>query len=321
MAEKKKRSNVANNTEGRGIVITRIFDAPRELMWKAWTDPERLKRWWGPKNFTSPFCKNDFRVGGKYLYCMRSPDGQDVWSTGVYREIVPLERIVYTDSFADEKGNVVPATYYSMSTDFPLELQVNLTFEEKDDKTKMTLSHVGIPEGQMRDLTEVGWNESFDKLAKVMKYEIQLYQTKEASKGLIAKASIAINSPIDKVWDALVNPDKIKHYMFGTNTVSDWKEGSPIAWKGEWEGKKYEDKGVILKLELGHMIQYSHFSPLNGQPDVPENYHIVTIELSSKGKQTHLSLQQDKNATEEAREHSEMNWNMMLGVMKKFLEK
>jgi uncharacterized protein YndB with AHSA1/START domain len=141
------------------------------------------------------------------------------------------------------------------------------------------------------------------------------------NKGLIARASITINAPIHKVWDALVNPDKIKQYMFGTNAVSDWKEGSPIAWKGEWEGKKYEDRGVILKLEPGHMIQYSHYSSLTGQPDLPENYHIVTIELSGKGKQTHVSLQQANNATEEAREHSENNWNMILEGMKKLLEK
>jgi uncharacterized protein YndB with AHSA1/START domain len=141
------------------------------------------------------------------------------------------------------------------------------------------------------------------------------------NKGLIAKASITINAPVAKVWDAFINPDKIKQYMFGTHAVSDWKEGSSIVWKGEWEGKKYEDKGVILKLEPSHMIQYSHFSPLTGQPDLPENYHIVTIELSGKGKQTHVSLQQDNNATEEARENSENNWNMMLEGLKKLLEK
>ena len=141
------------------------------------------------------------------------------------------------------------------------------------------------------------------------------------NKGLIAKASITINVPVAKVWYALINPDKIKQYMFGTNAVSDWKEGSLIVWKGEWMGKKYEDRGVILKLEPGNIIQYSHFSPLTGQPDLPENYHIVTIELSGKGKQTYVSLQQDNNATEEAREHSEKNWNMMLAGMKNFLEK
>ncbi|HEY9205222.1 MAG TPA: SRPBCC domain-containing protein [Candidatus Methanoperedens sp.] len=141
------------------------------------------------------------------------------------------------------------------------------------------------------------------------------------SRGLIARASITINVPIDKVWDALVNPDKIIQYMFGTNAVSDWKEGSSIVWKGEWHGKKYEDRGMILKLEAGHMIQYSHFSPLSGQPDLPENYHIVTIELSGKGRQTLVSLLQDNNSTEEAREHSERNWNMMLEGLKKLLEK
>lgn len=169
MTEKKTRSNVANKTKEQELVITRSFNALRELLWKAWTDPERMKRWWGPKNFTSPICKIDFRVGGKYLYCMRSPDGQDFWSTGIYREIVPLERIVYTDSFADKNGNVVPATYYGMSPDIPLECQVTLTFEEHNGKTKMTLKHVGIPEGQMRDLAQAGWNQSFDKLAETLR--------------------------------------------------------------------------------------------------------------------------------------------------------
>jgi uncharacterized protein YndB with AHSA1/START domain len=109
--------------------------------------------------------------------------------------------------------------------------------------------------------------------------------------------------------------------MFGTNVVSDWKEGSPIIWKGEWRGKKYEDKGVILKLKSRRLLQYSHFSPLSGLPDTQENYHTVTIELSSKGTQTRVSLSQDNNATEQEREHSEKNWKTMLTDLKKLLEK
>lgn len=147
------------------LTITRVFDAPREQVWKAWTDPEHVKRWWGPKDYTAPVCEIDLREGGKYLYCMRSPEGQNYWSTGVYREIVEPERIVCTDSFADEKGNVVPATHYSMSVDFPLELQLTVTFEVHEGKTKITLLHAGIPAGQMSALAEAGWNESFDKLA------------------------------------------------------------------------------------------------------------------------------------------------------------
>lgn len=163
------KDNPAKVSKKSGLVIIRVFDAPVEQVWKAWTESERVKRWWGPKNFTSPICKIDFRVGGKYLFCMHSSEGQDFWSTGVYREIVPLERIVYTDSFADENGKVVPPSYYGMSADLPLEYQMTLTFEEHDGKTKMTLRHVGLPEGQMSDLAKAGWNESFDKLAESLR--------------------------------------------------------------------------------------------------------------------------------------------------------
>ena len=139
-------------------------------------------------------------------------------------------------------------------------------------------------------------------------------------RNLVARASISINAPGEKVWNALVDPKAIKQYMFGTNVVSDWHEGSSIVWKGEWQGKSYEDKGVILQLKPGRTIQYSHFSPLSGLPDKPENYHTVTIEISTKGNQTLVSLAQDNNATEETRAHSEENWEMMLAALKKFLE-
>jgi uncharacterized protein YndB with AHSA1/START domain len=147
------------------LVIERIFDAPRELVFKAWTEPDRMMRWWGPKGFTTPFCQIDLRVGGTFLYCMRSPEGKDYWNTGVYREIVEPERIVCTDSFADEQGNVVPASHYGMPGDWPLEMLVTVTFEEYEGKTKMTLRHVGLPSTIEQDAS-AGWNESFDKLAE-----------------------------------------------------------------------------------------------------------------------------------------------------------
>lgn len=170
MAQKNEPdSNRAGESQKRELVITRIFDAPRELVWKAWTEPEHLKRWWGPKNYTSPASKIDLHIGGRYLNCMRSPEGKEFWSTGVFREIVPMERLVFTDSFADEKGNVVPATHYGFGSDFPLELEVTVTFEEQEGKTKMTLRHTGLPAGEMSDMTKAGWNESFDKLAESLK--------------------------------------------------------------------------------------------------------------------------------------------------------
>ncbi|HEV8575242.1 MAG TPA: SRPBCC domain-containing protein [Dehalococcoidia bacterium] len=159
------RTNAPTSTKGE-LVIERVFDAPRELVWKAWTDPEQVMRWWGPKGFSSPAAEIDLRVGGKYLWAMRSPEGQDFWSTGVYREIVPLKRIVCTNSFADENGNVVPASHYGMPADLPLEMLATLTFEEFGSKTKLTLRHEGFPQGEMSEMAGAGWNESFDKLAE-----------------------------------------------------------------------------------------------------------------------------------------------------------
>ena len=139
-------------------------------------------------------------------------------------------------------------------------------------------------------------------------------------KNLIAKAVIDINAPSEKVWNALIDPQAIKQYFFNTNVVTDWRIGSPIFWRGEWQGKPYEDKGKILQFDPGRKIQYSHFSPLSGVPDKPENYHTVTVELSPKGNQTGVVLTQDHNATEEEREHSQQNWAMMLAALKKFVE-
>jgi uncharacterized protein YndB with AHSA1/START domain len=138
---------------------------------------------------------------------------------------------------------------------------------------------------------------------------------------LIAKASVVIDAPSTKVWDALVSPDAIRQYMFGAHVVTDWREGSPIIWKGEWQGKSYEDKGVVLRFEPGRTLRYSHFSPLSGLPDEPENYHTVTVELTGEGNRTRVSLVQDKNDTEEARAHSEKNWSMMLAGLKKLVER
>jgi len=136
----------------------------------------------------------------------------------------------------------------------------------------------------------------------------------------IAKAETTINASAEKVWNALTDPGIIKQYMFGTTVISDWKEGSKIIWKGEWEGRNYEDKGKILLFEPKKSLQYSHFSPLSGLSDSPENYHIVTIDLEEKDKQTIVTLTQTNNADEKTKGDSEKNWKMMLASLKKLLE-
>ena len=169
MSEEK---NISVNKTGGEINITRFFDATRDLVWKTWTEPERIKRWWGPKNFISTFCNIDLHVGGVLLFCMRSPEGRDFWSTGIFREVVDHSLIVCTDSFADERGNIVPASYYGMNADFPLEMLWTITFEEFKGNTKFTLRHSGLPLGEMVNLTKQGWNESLDKFAETLKYSL-----------------------------------------------------------------------------------------------------------------------------------------------------
>jgi uncharacterized protein YndB with AHSA1/START domain len=140
-------------------------------------------------------------------------------------------------------------------------------------------------------------------------------------KRLIAQASLKINASVDRIWEALINPEIIKQYMFGTEVVSSWKPGSSIVWKGVWKGKHYEDKGEILKIEPLHTIQYSHFSPLTGLADRPENYHTLTYKLSKEGNETLVTLSQDNNENENAKAHSEEMWQKLLHELKKVVEK
>jgi uncharacterized protein YndB with AHSA1/START domain len=148
------------------VLITRVFDAPRTDVFKAWTDCNRLMRWWGPNGFTTPFCRTDPRPEGVFHYCMRSPEGQDYCGKSVYREIVEPERIVFTDFFVDEQGNPVPATHYGMSPDWPQETLITVTFAEHEGKTKLTLQHaLGSVPASERDMCQQGWSESLDKLA------------------------------------------------------------------------------------------------------------------------------------------------------------
>ena len=135
-----------------------------------------------------------------------------------------------------------------------------------------------------------------------------------------ARASTKINAPASKVWEALTQPDLIKQYLFGTEVTTDWKVGSPITYKGIWEGKTYEDKGKILQVEPEKLLVSTFWSALSGLPDVPENYNTIRYELSPVDGGTRLSIIQDNNATQEDADHSARNWQMVLDGLKKLLE-
>jgi uncharacterized protein YndB with AHSA1/START domain len=139
------------------LVITRIFDAPRSLVFKAWTDPAHLVHWWGPRGFTSTIVRNDVRPGGAYRVHMRGPEGDDHWSQGVYREIVEPERLVLAGAWTDADGKPISP-----------ETLLTVTFEEHEGKTKLTLHQAVFESVTARDAHRGGWTSSLDRLAEYL---------------------------------------------------------------------------------------------------------------------------------------------------------
>jgi uncharacterized protein YndB with AHSA1/START domain len=138
--------------------------------------------------------------------------------------------------------------------------------------------------------------------------------------GIVATASIDVEAPATRVWEALTEPEQIAAYMFGSRVETDWEVGHPITWNGEWEGKPYQDKGQVLAYDEPERLSVTHFSPLTGQDDLPESYHTLVYELDENDGVTTVSLSQDNNGSEEEAEHSRANWQMMLDGLKKVVE-
>lgn len=156
------------NVRKEDLVVTRILNAPLELVWKAWTDPKHVMRWWGPKYYTSPDCKIDLRVGGRYIFCMRAPadqGGQDSYTAGVYLKILPMERLEFTQGLADKDGNRIDPAQMGMPLDFPKELRTVVTFKAIGNLTELTITEYNWTVGQMYVYSYAGMQQSLDKLA------------------------------------------------------------------------------------------------------------------------------------------------------------
>lgn len=134
------------------------------------------------------------------------------------------------------------------------------------------------------------------------------------------EVSVDINARISEVWDALINPDLIREYFFGTEAVSTWEVGEPILFRGIWDGKSYEDKGIILKNDAEKEFQYSYWSSFAGTEDKPENYATITYKVATKGNGTTLTVMQSGFKTEDQKEHSKQNWTMVLENIKSIME-
>lgn len=162
----------------KGIVIEKVFDAPRNVVWRAWTEPERIKKWWGPEGFSAPSIKVDLRVGGRCIFAMHGPAGsewdKDIYSAGIYKEIVPDEKLVVTDYFSDENGNILEPVDFGQDPNFPKESTVTVLFEDAGrGKTKLSIIY---PKPETKEQLEAmvksgmieGWNSSLDKLKKTV---------------------------------------------------------------------------------------------------------------------------------------------------------
>jgi uncharacterized protein YndB with AHSA1/START domain len=153
---------MSNSDFTDAVVVERLFDAPKELVWQMWTDPEHFKKWYGPQGFSVPVADMTLRVGGKRLVCMASPDGSmKMWTTGEYTEIVPTDRLVYTESPADEHGNVVSPAAMGMPDGYPMTTEVTVLLEDAAGQTKMVMTHAGVPADSG---AAGGWEQAFDKL-------------------------------------------------------------------------------------------------------------------------------------------------------------
>ena len=260
------------------FILERKFKVEQERIWKAWTDPKVLKIWWGPKSFTTPVSEIDLRVGGRYLNCMRSPDGKDFWSTGVYKVIIPMSKLVLTDSFADKEGNVVPASHYGMPGIWPLEMFVTIEISEKDGITEMRLTHTGIPEGMASEMTKSGWNESFDKLEEYL----------ETGKVSIPKTTLIANpgtqeiviirtfdAPRALVFRAYTDPDLIPQW-WGPAKYKTKIERLEAERYGAWrfiqsdeEGDEFAFRGVFHEVKPPELIiQTFEFEPMAGHVEL-----------------------------------------------------
>ena len=283
---------VSEQTEAQ--VIERIFDAPRELVWRAWTDPEWFMRWWGPAMFTSPTVQMDLRPGGRFVWVMRDPEGNDYYTVGEYREIDPPNRLVYTDSFGDAEGNVISPSAYGMGDDFPVMTVVTVTFEDLGGRTRLRIASDQAVPGDMWEMASSGWGTSLDKLAGVVTKHVRLDIDRP---NLTITVARDFDAPQALVWRALTEPALLAQW---------WGQpGSPMGVDkhdlrpgGEWRfverdaaGNEYGFRGVFREIEPPQrIVQTFEYEPMAG------HMLVETMTLSEgDGRTTLMAVQQFDN--------------------------
>ncbi len=271
------------------IVIERVIDAPRELVFEAWTRPEHLVHWWAPRGCSTPAYTVDLRPGGAFHYCMRMADGRDIWGLGIFREVVRPEKIVYVDSFADEAGGKVPPSRYGMSNAHPAESLVTVSFSDLGGRTRVVLRHslpAAFPE---RSGVGQGWGEMMDRLAE------HLLEGGDGAPDARERELVAtrvFDAPRELVFRMWTDPRHVAQWWGPrgfTNTIleMDVKPG------GVWrlimhgpDGRDYPNRIVFDLVVEPELLAYTHSADTDGPPEV----FATTVTFAAEGHRTRLTM-------------------------------
>ncbi len=308
----------SNNTNSStmNMSISRTVEVPLEHIWNAWSNAESVKKWWGPQGFTAPVAKMEFKEGGVSLVCMRSPEGYEIYNTWTYTKILPMYGIEFIQHFADKDGNKLNPADIGLPPGIPNEVPHLLLFKDKGNgQTEINITEYGYLSAEVVEISKAGMEQVLDKQAKV------LSEGYNKSSDSSIHQSIEINVSPSIVWQRLSQPEHIRTWLSGAAVTSEWKEGSPILFTGEWKGTKYVDKGMVMQFDPMKTFQYSYWSGFSGLPDEPKNYSIIRFDLRSiEGGKTKLILTHRNLATKQMYEHSKSNWEETLNLIKKIAE-
>jgi uncharacterized protein YndB with AHSA1/START domain len=270
--DKQSSSAVASAKHEREITIERIYDAPRDLVFSAWIEPHRLATWWGPRIFTNPVCEVDARVGGAWRIVMRSPDGTDYPCGGVYREIVPPERLVFTNIATDKDGNPI------------LDGLTTVTFTEENGKTKLALQTRGTAlvdyAAEYLKGMEAGWTQSLEKLT-------DLLASGTADREIIITR--VVDAPRELVWEAMTDPKQVIHW-WGPRGFTTTIEHMDVRPGGTWkqvmhgpDGTDYPNEHIFKEVAKPNRLVYAHAGGRKGAARV-NSEATWTFETVAPGK-------------------------------------
>jgi uncharacterized protein YndB with AHSA1/START domain len=295
------------------FVISRTFDAPLNEVWEAFVYPERMKHWWGPKGFTMRMSSMDLRPGGMYHYCLRTPQGKDMWGKFIYREIVPLEKLVLVDSFSDDKGGI---TRHPFAPNWPLEMLTTFTFALKAGRTTFTVEWVPLDptpaeceafESGFASMTQ-GWTGTLERLEQYLR-------------NVPVVVERILDAPVGKVWDAITDKDQMKKWSFDLGNFKAQK-GLEFQFLAGTPEKEYLHLCRVYEVIVGKKLSYSwRYSGYEGDS-------LVTFELSDESGRTRLRLTHEGLGTfpagnpDFAKRNFVDGWTSLIGTsLKHFVEK